>query len=49
MIKGEILWANLPTDPYGSEPGKRRPVLIIQSDAFNRINASIHYIFDAEV
>jgi len=36
MIKGEIWWANLPDDPYGSEPGKRRPVLIIQNDAFNR-------------
>jgi len=36
MIKGEIWWANLPADPYGSEPGKRRPVLIIQNDAINR-------------
>jgi len=36
MIKGEIWWANLPNDPYGSEPGKRRPVLIIQNDVFNR-------------
>ena len=36
MVKGEIWWANLPTNPYGSEPGKRRPVLIIQNDAFNR-------------
>jgi len=36
MIKGEIWWANLPDNPYGSEPGKRRPVLIIQSDIFNR-------------
>ena len=36
MIKGEIWWANLPDDPYGSEPGKRRPVVIIQNDAFNR-------------
>jgi len=36
MIKGEIWWANLPDDPYGSEPGKRRPVLIIQNDTFNR-------------
>jgi len=36
MIKGEIWWANLPLDPYGSEPGKRRPVLIIQNDAVNR-------------
>ena len=36
MIKGEIWWANLPDDPYGSEPGKRRPVVIIQNDVFNR-------------
>ena len=36
MIKGEIWWANLPNDPYGSEPGKRRPVVIIQNDSFNR-------------
>ena len=36
MIKGEIWWANLPDNPYGSEPGKRRPVLIIQNNAFNR-------------
>ena len=36
MIKGEVWWANLPDDPYGSEPGKHRPVLIIQNDLFNR-------------
>jgi len=36
MIKGEIWWANLPDDPYGSEPGKRRPVLIIQNNSINR-------------
>ena len=36
MIKrGEIWWAEL-ADPRGSEPGYRRPVLVIQSDAFNR-------------
>ena len=38
MIKGEIWWANLPDDPYGSEPGKRRPVVIIQNDTINRSN-----------
>ena len=36
MVKGEIWWANLPDDPYGSEPGKRRPVLILQNDEINR-------------
>lgn len=35
MIKGEIWWASLP-NPRGSEPGKSRPVVIIQSDSINR-------------
>lgn len=35
MQRGEIWWANLPT-PVASEPGYRRPVLIVQSDEFNR-------------
>lgn len=34
MRRGEIWWASLP-GPRGSGPGKRRPVLIVQSDAFN--------------
>jgi mRNA interferase MazF len=33
MRRGEVWWASLP-DPVGSMPGYRRPVLIIQSDAF---------------
>jgi mRNA interferase MazF len=33
--RGEIWWADLP-EPRGSEPGSRRPVLVIQADAFNR-------------
>jgi mRNA interferase MazF len=33
--RGEIWWADLP-EPRGSEPGFRRPVLIVQADAFNR-------------
>ena len=33
--RGEIWWANLP-EPVGSEPGFRRPILVIQSDDFNR-------------
>jgi mRNA interferase MazF len=33
--RGEIWWASLP-DPRGSERGYRRPVLIVQADAFNR-------------
>ncbi len=35
MRRGEIWWASLPV-PQGSEPGYRRPLLVIQSDAFNR-------------
>lgn len=33
--RGEIWWANLGT-PTGSSPGYRRPVLILQSNDFNR-------------
>ena len=35
MRRGEIWWASLGT-PRGSGPGFRRPVLIVQSDEFNR-------------
>lgn len=35
MKRGEVWWADLP-EPSGSEPGFRRPVLILQSDEFNR-------------
>lgn len=37
VAQGEVWWANL-TDPQGSEPGFRRPVLVLQSDAFNQSN-----------
>jgi mRNA interferase MazF len=33
--RGEIWWANLP-EPTGSGPGYRRPVVIVQSNAFNQ-------------
>ena len=33
--RGQIWWADL-GDPGGSEPGFRRPILIVQDDAFNR-------------
>jgi mRNA interferase MazF len=39
MNRGEIWWATLPR-PSGSEPGFRRPLLIVQSDAFNRSQIS---------
>jgi len=35
MRRGEIWWASLPA-PTGSGLGYRRPVLVVQSDAFNR-------------
>lgn len=33
--RGQIWWADL-GDPAGSGPGLRRPLLIVQNDAFNR-------------
>ena len=35
IARGEIWWAALPA-PRGSEPGYRRPVVVVQADAFNR-------------
>ena len=35
MIRGEVWWASLPA-PRGSEPGLRRPVVVVQADSFNR-------------
>ena len=35
LRRGQIWWANL-SPPAGSEPGGRRPVLVIQADPFNR-------------
>lgn len=32
--RGDIWWATLPA-PRGSEPGYRRPVIVVQADAFN--------------
>lgn len=37
MKRNEIWWASLP-DTVGSSPGYRRPILVIQSDAFNSSN-----------
>ena len=33
--RGQVWWADL-GEPTGSEPGFRRPILIVQNDAFNR-------------
>jgi mRNA interferase MazF len=35
ISQGEVWWADLPT-PTGSEPGFRRPVVVVQGDALNR-------------
>lgn len=35
ISQGEIWWADLP-EPTGSEPGFLRPVVVVQSDEFNR-------------
>jgi mRNA interferase MazF len=34
IAQGEVWWADL-ADPVGSEPGYRRPVVIVQGNAFN--------------
>jgi mRNA interferase MazF len=44
--RGEIWWGDLP-EPRGSEPGHRRPVLIIQADDFNL--SRIHTIIVASI
>jgi mRNA interferase MazF len=35
ISQGEVWWADL-SAPTGSEPGFRRPVVVVQGDAFNR-------------
>lgn len=35
ISQGEVWWADL-ADPRKSAPGFRRPILIVQSDSFNR-------------
>lgn len=34
VSRGDIVWASF-SDPIGSEPGFRRPVVVVQGDAFN--------------
>ncbi len=50
MHRGEIWWTNLP-NPVGSEPGYRRPVLVIQDDVFiqSRINTVIVLIITSNI
>jgi mRNA interferase MazF len=35
MVRGEVWWAQRAA-PRGSEPGHRRPVVVVQADAFNK-------------
>jgi mRNA interferase MazF len=35
IAQGDVCWADMP-DPAGSGPGFRRPVVVVQGDAFNR-------------
>lgn len=35
IAQGEVWWADL-GEPIGSAPGYRRPVVVVQSDSFNR-------------
>jgi len=35
VSQGDVWWTDLP-DPAGSEPGYRRPVIVVQGDPLNR-------------
>ena len=50
MYRGEIWWADIP-DPVGSEPGYRRPVLVVQDDTFtqSRISTVIVVIITSNI
>jgi mRNA interferase MazF len=50
VYRGEIWWASLPA-PVASEPGYRRPVLIIQDDIFtqSRISTVIVVIITSNI
>ena len=39
IAQGEVWWADL-AEPSGSEPGFRRPVVVVQGEAFNRSRIS---------
>jgi mRNA interferase MazF len=36
LHRGEVWWVDLTDEPRGSEPGFRRPVIVVQDDFFNR-------------
>lgn len=37
ITQGDIWWADIP-EPHGSEPGYRRPVVVVQGDHLNLSN-----------
>ena len=39
VSQGDVWWAEVP-EPHGSEPGFRRPVVVVQGDALNRSRIS---------
>jgi len=39
VAQGDVFWADLPV-PVGSEAGFRRPVVVVQGEAFNRSSIS---------
>ncbi len=39
MRRGEIWWARLPA-PVGSEPGHRRPMLVVSANSYNQSRIS---------
>jgi len=39
VLRGEVWWASLP-EPAASEPGFRRPVLVVQADSYNKSRIS---------
>ena len=50
MQRGDIWWADLP-EPAGSGPGYRRPVLVVQADAFtfSRITTIIAVVLSSNL
>lgn len=39
MLRGQVWWADL-GEPRGSAPARRRPVLVVQADVYNRTRLS---------
>jgi mRNA interferase MazF len=39
VAQGDVRWADLPA-PTGSEPGFRRPIVVVQGNSFNRSRIS---------